>query len=155
MTSRAFNSSLRISRCTTSKQHNTITISVIDEDSRIAVVELSLTLEQFALAITGVSITEVKGETWLNDERVGKIKINKTVTVEAPKDLVYNRDVYSQWLRDNYELPKGWFSDFYLGSQGSIKSIGSSLESRKVLLTFHIYTYADSSFSSHTTNIHE
>jgi hypothetical protein len=94
-----------------------VTISVTDDKSHTEFVKLSLTLEQFAFAITGMHVSDVEGIVRGLDV-VGKTKITKRVSVECPLDT-YDKKALEEWLKEHGK-EDGWDVSSYLGSQSSV-----------------------------------
>jgi len=111
-------------KLTIAKQHshdgNTIEISIEDEEAAIEFVEASLTLEQFAQAITGLGRVECDAEVRGLDKVGKRMELD---TLEFPlrmKDDDYGtgRKKFAT-ARAKEECPDGWTPDCYFNSQGS------------------------------------
>lgn len=106
--------SLTISR----NSDDIINLTIKDNISRLTFVELNLTLEQYALASTGLSYIECSGSIRQLD-KVGKEKITEERSVVYPKGHSYDKTLLRGWLIDNCQ-EKGWELDSYLGSKDSV-----------------------------------
>lgn len=96
---------------------DTVRIRITDEASRVEFAVLSLTVEQYGYAITGLSgqmaELEVRGL-----EHVGKRRITQPRRTTCPLDT-YDRGELEKWLLDNCQ-EAGWTISTYLGAQNSI-----------------------------------
>jgi hypothetical protein len=110
---------LKISRYTSNNQEPGVTIEVQDEDSRVTLCSLDLTLAQFGEAITGPCIMDVPCESWADDSRLGIKQKTETREVFCPISS-YNKEDYVNWLKENVKLTDGEVSSFYLGTQSSV-----------------------------------
>ena len=113
---------LRISRYTSNKGPDGITISIQDQSSRLGVCELSLTLEQFAQAVTGLAVMDVLFESNLNDMRLGVEQHHETREILCPVSSYTDRSSLVQWLKENVVAAEGEEVSYYLGSQNSVSS---------------------------------
>lgn len=95
-----------------------IIIEVTDETSRARFLQLEMTPEQFALAVTGLGFREARGTVMALDV-VGKRRIDEDRQVVYPGKSYEGRDVMRAWLEANCQEP-GWHLDSYLGSQRSV-----------------------------------
>ena len=95
-----------------------ICIQVRDETSRNNFVTISISLEDFAFAITGLSEIKCSAEVKRLDI-VGKYKVRENRSVVCPIDT-YDKNILSQWLANNCQ-EQGWELDTYLGSQKSVQ----------------------------------
>lgn len=112
-----------------------VNIRVYDGASRVEFVDISMTLENYALLITGMSRVEAVGEV-RGLEYVGKEKFTENRSVECPLDT-YDKAKLQQWLVDNCQ-EDGWELNTYLGSQGSIGRKGGVRT-----LNYSVYRYED------------
>jgi hypothetical protein len=110
---------LKISRYTSNNREPGVTIEINDEDSRVTLCSLDLTLAQFGEAITGLCIMDVPCESWVHDIRLGIKQKTETREVFCPI-YSHNREEYVNWLKENIILADGEFSSFYLGAQSSV-----------------------------------
>ena len=98
---------------------NTITIRVQDEDSRTHFLELSLTLENFALAITGLYGVDCTAEV-KHLERVGKVQEMDTLEFEMPQSSRFADGIKKIAVELAKEhCPEGWIADEGFNSQNS------------------------------------
>lgn len=94
-----------------------IRIYIRDDNSRMEIARVTLSLEEFAKAITSMPASGTAEYRGL--DVVGKTKIIEARSVEYPHYGYGKREDMSQWLEDNCQ-EKGWILDTYLGSQGSV-----------------------------------
>jgi len=112
-----------------------IRLSIVDELSHAQFVELKLTYEQFAEAVTGCHTPDIDMEVrGLN--RVGKRRVRQSRSVLCPLN-VYNRELLQTWLVENCQ-EEGWTIDTYLGSQSSTKSVDGG-----TLLNYAVFKYVE------------
>jgi hypothetical protein len=69
-----------------------IRISIKDEKSGSQVVEVNVSLENFAECLTGLAFVECEGEIGNNLDRIGKTKEIDYITFPMPKDSTYSCD---------------------------------------------------------------
>ena len=121
--------------CTRNSRDN-IRITLGDANSRQKITEVTLTLEAFALLITGLCEIECQHETTKDVSYIGKTKITETRTIVAPY-IGYNRESYEEWLEENAQ-EVGYSLNTYLGSKTSIKH---DTENDTVILNYSVYKY--------------
>lgn len=94
-----------------------VRIRITDEVSRVEFAVLSMTVEQYGYAITGLSgqLVDLKVR---GLEYVGKRRITEPRKIVCPLDT-FSKAELSQWLRENAQ-EDGWLLSDYLGSQNSI-----------------------------------
>lgn len=121
---------------------DTIRLEIIDEDARVTLVEQTLTLEQFAQAITGMMLSGIPAETLVQDNRIGKNRVVETRRVQCPMSAYTSRDKLREWLEAFLEEtdPEGVYSS-YLGSRGSVQSCPNEPEA--CILMYSKYTWED------------
>ena len=107
------NTSISINRNSRDK----ITIRVKDEASCIEFLNLEMSLESFALSITGLSEIECEA-TIKNLINVGKTKVTEKRSVVCTIKT-YDKQTLSQWIANNCR-EDGWEVNTYLGSQSSV-----------------------------------
>jgi hypothetical protein len=94
-----------------------VVISIVDDASRLQFVEVSMSVEDFGYAITGLAYRpadlEVRGLQY-----VGKTHIRASRTIECPLNT-HDKPTLRKWLEENAQ-EDGWLLDTYLGSQTSI-----------------------------------
>jgi hypothetical protein len=112
-----------------------ISIRLRDSASRIEFVEVTMSLDDFARAVTGLSEISAKAEL-RGLEHVGKTKQIEQRRVECPIKS-YSRDVLQNWLEENCQ-EEGWIINSYLGSQNSI-----SYKDDKTIINYSVYRYID------------
>jgi hypothetical protein len=114
-----FNAEFRISRFSSSKGGEGISISINDQDARIVLCEFDLTLEQFGQVISGLLIQDIEAKSFVTDERLGtKQQIDFREVLCPVKHGT--REFYKRWLEENVELGNGEIASFYLGSHSSV-----------------------------------
>ena len=96
-----------------------INVYVEDTASSIRFLELTMTLTDFAMAITGHGYMPAVGEVH-GLEFVGKRRVQEPRTVVYTGPDTYNRNLMADWLEQNCQ-EEGWMLDTYLGSQGSVQ----------------------------------
>lgn len=111
-----------------------INISFRDDASLIEFLDVRMSLEDYALMITGVARVGVEGEV-RGLQNVCKTKVTAHRRVECPGGLT--RDQYKEWLIENCQ-EEGWILNTYLGSQGSV-SYGSG----KTFLNYSVYKFVE------------
>lgn len=106
--------------------NDVVHIRIKDKNSCSEFVDVSMTLEEWALASTGLvtdSNASVRGL-----DRVGKTRIVEECTTVSGVDS-YKREEHEQWLKENCQR-EGWILNPYLGSQRSItRSSGGERQS--------------------------
>lgn len=94
-----------------------VRIRITDEASRVEFAVLSMTVEHYGYAITGLSgqmaELEVRGL-----EHVGKRRVTEPRRATCPLET-YNKEELARWLQENCQ-EQGWVISTYLGSQNSI-----------------------------------
>lgn len=110
-----------------------IKLTFTDEASNIQFLDVRMTPEQFAMAITGLSGIEVQAEA-RELEVVGKTRITERRSIECPLDT-YDRKELTEWLKEHGK-EEGWIVAPYLGSQSSIARRGD-----KVILNYSVYRF--------------
>lgn len=95
-----------------------INIHVEDDTSRIRFLELTMTLSDFAMALTGHGYMPASGEVH-GLENVGKRRESRAASVVYPGSYNATRSEMAEWLEENCQ-EDGWLLDAYLGSQGSV-----------------------------------
>lgn len=117
---------------------NIFNIEVKDESSGARFLRISMSAEQFALAITGLCTSGITAEVSGLD-RVGKLKVRQPRRREFTGDpkITYDTDGLSNWLKENHQ-EEGWILDTYLGSKNSRQNVGD-----KTFLNYAVYKYVD------------
>lgn len=115
--------------------NNEITLSFSDNASHGRFLEVRMTPEQFAMAITGLGGIEVDAIVRGLDV-VGKDKITERRSIECPFSE-YSKEALVGWLIENGQ-EEGWIVDPYLGSQGSVTRNGG-----KTMLNYRVYRFAE------------
>jgi len=113
-----------------------ISIRIEDELSRIEFIDASISLEEFAEAITGLSsrpmTAEVRGL-----EFVGRKRATEARSIVCPLDT-YDKKVLEQWLKDSAQ-EEGWMVNTYLGSQSSVRR----WQDGQIVLNYSVTKYVD------------
>ena len=145
-----FNAEIRIGRCEGdleidgSTHSRFMQIEIRDKGARLTVARVSMTMEAFAEALSGLAWQgSHPATTEANDPRIGSRKVTKSVKVDVA-DQGYVRDFYEEGLANNvfYTPPEGWFVSPYLGSQGSVRHYTDDDSGEKMVrLNFSIYTW--------------
>jgi hypothetical protein len=117
------------------QSNNEVHITLVDSASRIEFVDVKLSLEEFANAITGLSYIECEADVRRLDV-VGKRKVTSLRTVICPLDT-YDKGRLRAWLEESCQ-EDGWEIDSYLGSQGSV-----SHTSEGTRLHYAVYRYEE------------
>ena len=118
----------------TRNSRDIITIRIKDDSSRQEITEVSMTLENFALLMTGLSEVECQHETTKDVSNIGKTKVIETRSIIAPH-LGYDKETYEGWLVKNGQ-EEGWNTSLYLNSQRSIV-----FKDGGVTLNYNVYKY--------------
>lgn len=115
---------------------NVFTIEVTDTNSRARFLRLSLTAEQFAMAVTGLHSSGVNAQ--VNGlENVGKVKVTESRRVMYRGFETYDKDILSKWIMDECQ-EDGWKISAYLGSQRSVEFIDGIK-----YLNYSVYKFVD------------
>jgi len=123
------------------RSNDMVYVSIRDEASKTDFVEVELSLEKYALVLTGLS--QVSGEMEVYDlDRVGKTKVRVPRTKTIPR-IEGDRKAYCVWLKEHAQEP-GWILDAGLSSQESIFHHHSE---GTVTLNYAVYKYVDPNFS--------
>jgi hypothetical protein len=123
-----------ISCCRDSRDQ--VTIRIQDVNSHVEFVEVNLSLDQFALMITGLSHIECTGSV-RKLEAVGKTKITEKRSVLYTGEGFASRENMQQWLLDTQQ-EEGWSIDNYLGSQQSV-----IYQDGQHALNYYVYKYVE------------
>jgi hypothetical protein len=101
------------SRYQSTSGRNGVSLSLEDDTSRLRVLELDMTLEQFGQLITGLSIPDIEAEVNLMDERLGKKHENLQIVVPNLTKVWEDRDLAVRlFIAADPELAgKGWEPD--------------------------------------------
>jgi hypothetical protein len=118
----------------TRNNHNEINLVLRDSASRIQFVDAVISLEDYAMIITGLSGVPIKAELRGLDN-VGKTKVIEQRSITTTK-LSTNTE-YSKWLEENCQ-EEGWMLDSYLNSQRSIDRRGDEVQ-----LNYSVYKYVE------------
>lgn len=134
MSTKVINCELQIGR----DSRNSFNIEVKDEASGNRFLRISMSAEQFAMAITGLYSSGITAEI-SGLENVGKVRVRERRSVEFTGDrkVAYARDGLENWLEENCQ-EEGWILDTYLGSQKSRQTVAD-----KTFLNYAVYKYVD------------
>lgn len=103
------NTSIRISRTTSSqKPYDSMTIIVTDDASHLNVLEMRLSMEDFAKCITGMSLHSIPAEIEEGDFRTALGKERQTKTEHIP---VFKRDFSKVQKAAKLYEKDGWISN--------------------------------------------
>lgn len=117
--------------------HDRVSIRIRDDASGLNIVELELSLEEFALAVTGMFVPNVSA-TMTRDPHLGQECISERRTVLYP-DGGYDKDKAEKFLIENCQ-EEGWILDTYLGAQNS-----RIYRDGKTYLNYGVYRYEEKS----------
>ncbi len=98
-----------------------ITIQVTDKASRICVAELSLTLSQFAGAITGLVLTDIPLTSLVSDPRIGVEQKQERRIAHCPLSSYTDRKTLKEWFDQNIFPGEGEVVCCHLGSLGAVR----------------------------------
>lgn len=115
---------------------NIFNIEVTDTNSRTRFLRLSLTAEQFAMAITGLHSSGFEAQV-TGLENVGKVKVSERRRVMYRGFDTYDKDILSKWIMDECQ-EDGWKISPYLGSQKSVQTIDGIK-----YLNYSVYKFVD------------
>lgn len=97
-----------------------VRIRVTDDASSVEFAVIEMTVEDFALAVFGLSHVPADF-TLRSPELVGKTRIISRRQVVCPLKT-YDRAELAKWLAENCQEP-GWLLDTYLGAQNSVVTV--------------------------------
>jgi len=100
--------------------NNMINIRIRDNDSRTEFVDVEMTLEDFASAVTGLAAVDVVGDVRGLD-RVGKVKVLESRQTTYPGAIYDDRAKQESYIVENCQ-EEGWEVIPALRSQGSKKT---------------------------------
>ena len=98
---------------------NRMTFRITDDDAVVRFCEFDMSLEDFALAITGLAEMRVTAVVQ-GLQKVGLTRITEPAEVEVPEEIGSSRRDIEAWLIANHQRP-GWELRETLGSQSSIR----------------------------------
>lgn len=119
---------ITISRTTHSKEGDSIRIRVQDNLSGVSFIEVQMTLENFALALTGLGYVDCGFELFRPD-LVGKIEQNKT-------EFVPLRDTFWATDEERQEALRAFEVDGWKARNGDIKNSHNYTKDGKVKVVF-------------------
>lgn len=127
---------VRMTRVLSNNIGDYMQIKIQDENSRVCLASIEMSLEQFAACITGLQLDDCKGETAVKDSRLNKIRVSAPKQVEVP-DLGYSNEPYIEWF---YNWSKDYVGELQIvpGSRDFVRNVDG-----KKLLTYYIITYED------------
>lgn len=115
-----------------------INIRITDDPSRTEFIDVHMSLEDFAFAITGLSSQTVTGDVRGLD-RIGKERIREARSILQPVELQHkSREVVKEWFKLNCQ-EEGWILDTHLGSQNSFQYDGKG----NTTINYSVYKYVD------------
>lgn len=131
-----FKGNISISRCS----NDMINIRLRDKASRAEFVDVQMTLEDFASAVTGLAEVDVIGDVRGLD-KVGKVKVLESRQTVYPGESYADRSKQESYIIENCQ-EDGWELLPALRSQGSIKK-GTNGET---LLNYSVVKYVEQEF---------
>lgn len=111
--------SITISRPQYGDGRQKISITVVDNASRIEFLDLEIDLDEMMAALTGGSRRPCEAEI-RGLESVGKTRVTEKREIVCPLKS-YRRGELEKWLQENAQ-EDGWILDLYLGSHASTAS---------------------------------
>lgn len=127
--------SLSISRPSYGDGRKKISIRIRDELSRIEFIDMEIDLEHFAEALTGLSSRPAEAVI-RGVEYLGMTRVTEKRQIVCPLTSL-RREKYVEWLEANAQ-EDGWLLNSSLGSQSSVKSMGS-----ETLLNYSVTKYVE------------
>ena len=124
----------------TRDSRNMINIRLRDKISRTEFVDVQMTLEDFASAVTGLSEVDIVGDVRGLD-RVGKVRVLESRQIVYPGAIYDDRGKQESYITDNYQ-EEGWELLPALRSQGS-KKTGANGDT---LLNYSVVKYVEQEF---------
>lgn len=124
----------------TRSSNHVINIRLRDKASRTEFVDVQMTLEDFASAVTGLAAVDVFGDVRGLD-RVGKVKVLESRQTTYPGNSYDDRAKQESYIVENCQ-EEGWELLPALRSQGSIKK-GTNGET---LLNYSVVKYVEQEF---------
>jgi hypothetical protein len=109
-------------------------VRVMDETSRTLIVEVEMTGEQYAQALTGLYAGGYKATVGKDLSVVGKRRVSENRTIYAPIKT-YDKDKLQAWMKENCQ-EEGWEIDYYIGSQSSLRSVDDLTQ-----INYRVYKY--------------
>ena len=97
---------------------NRMTFRITDDDAVVHFCEFDMSLEDFALAITGLAEMRVTGVVQ-GLEKVGLTRVTESAVVEVPEHIGSSRRDIEAWLISKHQRPS-WELRETLSSQSSI-----------------------------------
>ena len=122
----------------TRNSNDEVSIQVIDDLSHAKFLDIRMTLEGFALAVTGLG--HVQAPAFIRGlENVGRKKVSEDRVVVCPlNSYTHNREELSNWIRENCK-EEGWEIDAPLNSQGSVTRTGDG----RAQLRYRVFRFED------------
>ena len=112
----------------------TIELTITDESSREQFCQLTMSPEQFGMAITGLYTTDIDMSVG-NLDCIGKQKVTEKRSITLPF-LTYDHGKIKSWLHENAK-EDGWEINDYLGSRDSIRYN----ESGQIVVNYIVFKY--------------
>lgn len=131
-----YNGKVTMGRPTLGDGKECVRLQIWDNASRQTFVEVELTLDNFARALTGQARIECTFDT-RGLAHVGRERLVMPRTVELENTSGMSRKELEAWLLDNCREP-GWYVDPYLGSQGS-----QTYNNGKTQLHYRVFKYVE------------
>lgn len=112
---------LDIHRSSSTREGDRVNITLTDEISGVQFFDGMMSLEEFALAVTGLDCRPIEAEI-RGTEYIGKKYVFERRSVELPEQFQTSyyskRGELEEWMEANLQ-EEGWLLSTYLGSQGS------------------------------------
>lgn len=113
-----------------------IRLYVRDDASRLNVVELAMTPEQFAHIITGLFTSDVDAE-FEHSDAIGLVRVQEERIVQDPSPHSTKSEKV-QFLEENCQ-EEGWILDTYLGAQNSTYTSKAGI----ACIRYHVYKFVN------------
>jgi len=103
-----------ITRVNSNMEEDLIAIEIVDSNSRSNIARVTMSMENFAKAVTGFGYQEVTIEQLIDDEgfsNIGKTRETKTVWIKKPEEFLWDVDmsVYVRKVLDEMNAETdGW-----------------------------------------------
>lgn len=112
-----------------------MSIRVVDSKSKGEFLDIRMSMEDFANAITGLSRVPVFGEV-RGLSNIGKVRVVEARQAICPQSS-YDKKYLSSWIEENCQ-EEGWIISTYLGSQTSIRHVTNG-----TLLNYSVVKYVE------------
>lgn len=134
---------VRVGRVRTNRGKDYINLTIEDDTSGIKCFDIELTMEQFALMLTGsgakakatVCGLQNIGKVYQRESASVKISDEEYMTISAGKSYDEQKPALGEWLKTTH-AKEGWHVDAYLGSSDSIGYANKADRSRTLNFDF-------------------